>query len=110
MVIRLGEELCITEALGLEKLLDFGVILAKSVSVLSRGEAAYFLSSFLENGFRLLPLVLGISFPDWQFLLFLSGLEVFFKLNFPRHQPFGVNLLHLCPSFPYCRLDIWTLV
>ena len=35
----------------LEKLLDFGISSFKPVSVLSRGEAVYFLSSLLENGF-----------------------------------------------------------
>ena len=35
----------------LEKLLDFGISFFKPVSVLSRGEAVYFLSSVLENSF-----------------------------------------------------------
>ena len=95
-----------TGAFGLEKLLDFGIVLVKPVFVLPRGEAAYFLRSFLENGFQLLPMVLWICFPDWQFLLFLSGLKLLFKLTFPRQVPVGVKLLHLYPSFPDCRLDI----
>lgn len=53
-----------TGALGLEKLLDFGITLVKSDSLLSGGEAVYFLSCFLENGSQLLPLVLGICFLD----------------------------------------------
>ena len=52
-----------TGAFGLEKLLDFGIVLVKPVFVLPRGEAAYFLRSFLENGFQLLPMVLWICFP-----------------------------------------------
>ena len=96
----------VTGAFCLEKLLDFGIVLVKPVFVLPRGEAAYFLRSFLENGFQLLPMVLWICFPDWQFLLFLSGLKLLFKLTFPRQVPVGVKLLHLYPSFPHCRLDI----
>ena len=44
----------------LEKLLDFGISFFKPVSVLSHGEAVYFLSSLLENGFSPLPQVLRI--------------------------------------------------
>ena len=64
MVIWPGEELCMTGALGLEELLDFGITLVKSVSLLSGGEAVYFLSCFLENVSQLLLLVLGICFLD----------------------------------------------
>ena len=77
-----------TGAFGLEKLLDFGIVLVKPVFVLPRGEAAYFLRSFLENGFQLLPMVLWICFPDWQFLLFLSGLKLLFVVFVARRNKY----------------------
>ena len=86
--------------------MDVCIIFIKLVSELSLGEAAYFLSRFLKNGFLLLPLVVGICFWDWQFLLFLSSLELLLKLNISHQQPVGVKLLHLCSSFPHSRLDI----
>lgn len=43
-----------TGALGLEKLLDFSIILVKPFSIVPRREAAFLLSSYLENGFQLL--------------------------------------------------------
>lgn len=43
-----------TGALGLEKLLDFSIILVKPFSIVPRREAALLLSSYLEKGFQLL--------------------------------------------------------
>lgn len=51
---RRGEECYMTGALGLEKLLDFSIILVKPFSIVPRREAAFLLSSYLENGFQLL--------------------------------------------------------
>ena len=65
MVIRPGEELCMTGAFDLEKLLDFGIILISTVSVLSRGEAAYFLSSFLKNGLSCCHWCSGLAVPPF---------------------------------------------
>ena len=70
--------------LSLEKLLNFSIILAKPFSVVSRGDTAYFLSSYLENCFQLLAQVLEICFAESQFLLFSSILALISKLNFPR--------------------------
>ena len=55
----------------------------------------------LSSSLTSLSIVLRICFPYWQFLLFLSGLELFLELNFPRHQPVGFE--HLYPSFPRYR-------
>lgn len=53
-----------TGVLSLEKLLNFSIILAKPFSVVSRGDTAYFLSSYLENCFQLLAQVLEICFVE----------------------------------------------
>lgn len=53
-LVRRGEESYMTGALGLEKLLDFSIILVKPFSIVPRREAAFLLSSYLENGFQLL--------------------------------------------------------
>lgn len=53
-----------TGVLGLEKLLNFSTILAKPFFVVSRGDTAYFLSSYLENCFQLLVQVLEICFAE----------------------------------------------
>ena len=43
--------------------------------------------------------VLEIRFPDWQSLLFLSGLQLFFKFNFPHQQSIGVSFFSCAPLF-----------
>ena len=95
-----------TGALGLEKLLDFSIILVKPFSIVPRREAAFLLSSYLEMVFsckhRCSRSVLRKGSSS-----FCSSLSEFlFKLNFSRQQLVGVKLLDFCPSFSHSGLDV----
>ena len=57
---------------------------------------------FSGEWFQLLPLVLGIFISDWQFHVFLSGLELLLKLNFPRQQAFSP-----VPLFSSLQASYW---
>lgn len=99
MVIRPGEELCLTEAFELEKLLDFGIILVRPVSVLSRGEAAYLLSSFLKNGLSCCHWCSGLAVPPF---LVWPGASLQTQFSSPAHVAveglFGSGVCHECGS------------
>ena len=57
------------------------------------------LGMFLDIIIILRPEVLKRCFPGWQSLHYLSGLQLFFKFNFPYQQPVGVSFFTCAPFF-----------